>query len=173
MQIKIFRIPTVGNTLLEEEMNIFLRSKKILKVDGHLSQEPTGPAWCFCIQYMEDVRAGAKGRIEVDWREKLPPEVFARFARLRELRKALAEQEGVPPYAVFNNEELAGIAQLEKPSRAEMLKIKGVGEQKMEKYGVAFLEEMKKLLEKPPEPPPAASSSNTLFDVEEESEPPY
>jgi superfamily II DNA helicase RecQ len=173
MQIKIFRIPSIGNSLLEDEMNVFLRSKKILKVDCHLSQEPAGPAWCFCIQYMEDARAGAKGKSEVDWREKLSPEVFARFAILRELRKALAEKEGVPPYAVFNNEELAGIAQMGKPSRAEMLKIKGVGEQKMEKYGAAFLEEMKKLLEKPPPPPPPTSPSSTLFDAEEESEPSY
>lgn len=173
MQIKIFRIPSGGNTLLEDEMNVFLRSKKILKVDCQLSQEPGGPAWCFCIQYMEDVRAGAKRKIEVDWREKLPPDIFARFAQLRELRKAMAEREGVPPYAVFNNEELAGIARLEKPTRAEMLKIKGIGEQKMEKYGAVFLEEMKKLLEKPPEPLSAESPFTSTADAEEESEPSY
>jgi len=173
MQLKIFRIPSVGNDLLEEELNVFLRSKKILKVDSYLSQEPGGPAWCFCVQYTEDGR-GPKGKSEVDWREKLPPVVFARFAQLRELRKALAEREGVPPYAVFNNEELAGIARLGKPSRAEMLKIKGIGEQKMEKYGAVFLEEMKKMLDKPPEPLPAtAPASTSLFDAEEESEPPF
>jgi len=173
MQIKIFRIPSGGNALLEDEMNIFLRSKKILKVDSQLSQEPGGPAWCFCIQYMEDGRAVAKGKIEVDWRERLSPEVFARFARLRELRKTLAEREGVPPYAVFNNEELAGIARLEKPTRAEMLKIKGIGEQKMEKYGAAFLEELKAMLEKPPGQTPAESPFTSTTDAEEESEPPY
>ncbi|MEQ1747466.1 MAG: HRDC domain-containing protein, partial [Saprospiraceae bacterium] len=172
MQLKIFRVPSVGNALLEEEMNVFLRSKKILKVDCYLSQEPMGAAWCVCIQYLEEGR-GPKGKSDVDWREKLPPDIFARFAHLRELRKVLAEREGVPPYAVFNNEELANISQMEKPSRAEMLKIKGIGEQKMDKYGVAFLEEMKKMLENAPEVPESATSKNTLFDAEEESEPPF
>jgi len=174
MQIKIFRIPSVGNALLEEEMNTFLRSKKVVKLDCYLSPEPSGAAWCYSIQYIEDGKAGFKGRTEVDWREKLTPEAFARFDRLRELRKALAEQEGVPPYAIFNNEELAGIAQMSKPTRAEMEKVKGVGPQKMEKYGAAFLEEMKKMIEKSTEhsfaEPPQSTS---LFDAKEESEPSY
>lgn len=174
MQIKIFRIPSVGNAMLEEEMNTFLRSKKVVKLDCYLSQEPSGAAWCYSIQYIEDVKAGSKGRAEIDWREKLSPEIFARFGRLRELRKTLAEQEGVPPYAIFNNEELAGIAQMSKPSRNEMEKVKGIGPQKMEKYGTVFLEEMKILIEK--ERAGALSDDNQskpLSDAQEESEPPY
>lgn len=173
MQIKIFRIPSVGNALLEDEMNAFLRSKKVVKVDCFLSPEPTGAAWCYSIQYIEDGRSGARGRVEVDWREKLSPEVFARFATLRELRNKLAQQEGVVPYAVFNNEELAGIAQIGKPTRAEMLKVKGVGEQKMEKYGATFLEELNKLLQKPTAQSPVNPPINPIFDAEEESEPPF
>ena len=38
MQIKIFTIPIMGGELLVEEMNVFLRSKKVLQLKEHLVQ---------------------------------------------------------------------------------------------------------------------------------------
>ena len=42
MQIKIFTIPIMGGEKLLEEMNVFLRSKKVLQVEQHLVQEVGG-----------------------------------------------------------------------------------------------------------------------------------
>ena len=42
MQIKIFTIPIMGGGKLLEEMNVFLRSKKVLQVEQHLVQEVGG-----------------------------------------------------------------------------------------------------------------------------------
>jgi hypothetical protein len=39
----------------------------------------------------------------VDYREVLKPEEFEVFSRLREWRKAVAEKEGIPVYAVLTN----------------------------------------------------------------------
>ncbi|RCU45521.1 DNA helicase RecQ [Corallincola holothuriorum] len=62
------------------------------------------------------------------------------FARLRGLRKKLAEDEGVPPYVVFNDATLLQMAQ-EKPTReVELLQISGVGERKLSRFGDPFLE---------------------------------
>ncbi|GAA5218582.1 DNA helicase RecQ [Corallincola platygyrae] len=62
------------------------------------------------------------------------------FARLRGLRKKLAEDEGVPPYVVFNDATLLQMAQ-DKPTReAELLQISGVGERKLMRFGEPFLE---------------------------------
>ena len=50
MQIKIFNIPVLGGETLADEMNIFLRSKKILQIREHLvNNEKEGVFWCFCI----------------------------------------------------------------------------------------------------------------------------
>ncbi|MFM9947020.1 MAG: hypothetical protein ACKV1O_03705 [Saprospiraceae bacterium] len=47
MQIKFFTIPVMGGEALAEELNVFLRSKKILQVEQQLVSEAQGSAWCF------------------------------------------------------------------------------------------------------------------------------
>ncbi len=65
------------------------------------------------------------------------------FMLLRKLRKKISETENVPPYVVFPDYTLKEMS-LIKPVKAEdMLKIKGVGEKKLEKYGTRFIEEIK------------------------------
>lgn len=44
-------------------------------------------------------------RVPVGDPEILPPEQFAVFARLRDVRKRLAEVHGIPVYAVLTNEQ--------------------------------------------------------------------
>lgn len=61
------------------------------------------------------------------------------FARLRALRKELADADDVPPYVVFNDKTLAEMAQLMPTNDSEFLKISGVGFTKLNKYGSAFL----------------------------------
>lgn len=62
------------------------------------------------------------------------------FAHLRELRKALADEAGVPPYVVFSDASLADMA-AKKPTTAEaFLSIHGVGQSKLARYGNAFLQ---------------------------------
>jgi len=80
----------------------------------------------------------------VDYKEVLNEVDFAVFARLRELRKTLAEKEAVPPYAVFTNEQLAAMVTQKSDSLTALGQIEGVGASRLEKYGPAFLEFLKK-----------------------------
>ncbi|MBI1799041.1 MAG: ATP-dependent DNA helicase RecQ, partial [Candidatus Eisenbacteria bacterium] len=66
-----------------------------------------------------------------------------RFARLRAVRKRLADSEGVPAYIVFSDAVLRQMASLLPRSRAQMLAVPGVGPVKFERYGDAFLEALK------------------------------
>lgn len=61
------------------------------------------------------------------------------FARLRALRKELADADDVPPYVVFNDKTLAEMAQLMPTNDSEFLKVSGVGFTKLNKYGGEFL----------------------------------
>ncbi|HPF35908.1 MAG TPA: DNA helicase RecQ [Candidatus Krumholzibacteria bacterium] len=63
----------------------------------------------------------------------------ALFERLRAVRLELAQAAGVPPYVVFHDKTLAAMA-LHRPVTAEQfLRLSGVGETKLERYGEAFL----------------------------------
>ena len=61
------------------------------------------------------------------------------FAKLRKLRKAIADDEDLPPYVVFNDATLMEMAERLPTSAGEMLAVNGVGHRKLEKYGQAFL----------------------------------
>ena len=62
------------------------------------------------------------------------------FETLRELRKHLAQEQGVPPYVVFGDAALLEMS-VERPSDEQgFLEITGVGQVKLERYGETFLE---------------------------------
>lgn len=63
----------------------------------------------------------------------------ALFAKLKHLRKAIAEQDDVPPFVVFSDASLADMAEQMPDSRASFLAISGVGQTKLERYGERFL----------------------------------
>jgi ATP-dependent DNA helicase RecQ len=61
------------------------------------------------------------------------------FETLREARRALAAEAGVPPYVVFHDSTLREIAAARPSSLAELAEINGVGRAKLERYGDAML----------------------------------
>lgn len=61
------------------------------------------------------------------------------FARLRFLRKQIADRENIPPYVVFNDATLQEMAEFMPKDEHEMLQINGVGERKLERFGGIFL----------------------------------
>ncbi len=63
----------------------------------------------------------------------------ALFQRLRALRRALADGEGVPAYIVFSDAVLARMAAMRPSDEAGLLAVPGVGPAKLARYGAAFL----------------------------------
>ncbi|HHF1962612.1 TPA: DNA helicase RecQ [Haemophilus influenzae] len=61
------------------------------------------------------------------------------FARLRFLRKQIANKENIPPYIVFNDATLQEMAQYMPTNNIEMLQINGVGSIKLERFGLPFI----------------------------------
>ncbi|MBT0663494.1 DNA helicase RecQ [Geobacter pelophilus] len=62
------------------------------------------------------------------------------FQSLRALRKRLADEQNVPPYVIFSDATLAEMAALRPLDSEALLKVNGVGVQKLGRYGAAFLE---------------------------------
>jgi superfamily II DNA helicase RecQ len=140
MQIKLFTIPVTGGEAITDEMNVFLRSKKILQTEGQLANHAGGASWCFCIRYIEDGAAGySKEKPKIDYMQVLDAASFKRFSKMRELRKRIATDEAIPAYAVFTDEELAGMAGMEILTLAGVKAVKGIGEKRCDKYGQLFV----------------------------------
>ncbi|MDO9308595.1 MAG: DNA helicase RecQ [Deltaproteobacteria bacterium] len=64
----------------------------------------------------------------------------ALFEELRALRKQIADAAGVPPFVVFSDATLVEMSKTRPGDMRELLSITGVGEQKLRKYGTAFLD---------------------------------
>ncbi len=62
------------------------------------------------------------------------------FAKLRKLRKSIADEDGLPPYVVFSDATLIDMAEVLPTSYGEMLAVNGVGQRKLDKYADPFLD---------------------------------
>lgn len=61
------------------------------------------------------------------------------YGKLRQLRKTIADKEGVAPYVVFSDATLLEMVQYQPATHTELLSINGIGHIKLEKYGESFL----------------------------------
>jgi len=62
------------------------------------------------------------------------------FETLREIRKQLAAEQGVPPYVIFGDVALVEMSRDRPSNEDEFLEINGVGQVKLERHGAIFLE---------------------------------
>lgn len=62
------------------------------------------------------------------------------FSALRELRRSIAAEERVPPYIIFYDSTLRDMCEKRPRTASEMLRVSGVGEVKLKKYGGRFLD---------------------------------
>ena len=107
------------------------------------------------LQLTEKARGLLKGEIEIFLREGIeaakPDRVKKRplnvsdadqdlWEALKNARKRLADEQGVPPFHIFHDATLMEMMQHRPQNNAELLTINGVGEVKLEKFGDEFLE---------------------------------
>lgn len=139
-QFRFDQLPTYGlmKGYKEKEIADLIQ---LLIAEGYLqvteSQYPT-------VKLGERALPVLKGEERVVQKISLRPVALAEddelFEQLRSLRKEISQSEGVPPYVIFHDSTLKEMSSLCPTDRQAMLKIKGVGEAKFDKYGHLFLE---------------------------------
>ncbi|KLA32018.1 MULTISPECIES: DNA helicase RecQ [Bacillus] len=72
------------------------------------------------------------------------------FEILREVRKEIAQGEGVPPFVIFSDQTLKDMCAKMPQSDSELLTVKGIGEHKLVKYGSHFLQAVQHFIEENP-----------------------
>lgn len=127
-----------------DDLNSFLAAHRIVAVTHHVIAKGEGGLLVFVVESSGRDDGARPAEPRVDYRDRLSAAHFKVFSRLRELRKEIAEREGIPVYAVFSNSQLAQMVEKGIADDAGLRGIAGMGEGRVEKYGRAFLEELAK-----------------------------
>jgi superfamily II DNA helicase RecQ len=146
VQVKLFTIPLCELETGEDELNRFIRGRQVLELVHYFVPEGADSRWCFLIKYLDGPvknRETANRQDRIDYRDVLDPVSFNRFCLLRKARKAVAEKEGVPAFAVFTDKQMAELARFELLTVENMCKVEGIGAGKTEKFGAAILKWIK------------------------------
>jgi superfamily II DNA helicase RecQ len=141
LQYRVFSIRATGGESATEELNQFLRGHRVTQVRRGFVSAGEHSWWSICVGYDAPAESNdipsKRGRL--DYREILDPPDFAVFSALRDLRRDIAQREGVPPYTLFTNEHLAAMVTGRVTTRAGLAALDGVGEARLEKYAEPFL----------------------------------
>lgn len=166
MRLQFFSIPACGGDDAAAELNRFLSTHRVLRVDRELVHDGAQSLWAVCVQWAptadpEAPRARAPGeRKGVDYKELLSEADFGLYSTLRLWRGAVAKAEGSAGYLPLNNEQLAQVAKRRPVSLAALEAIDGIGPSKRDKYGAALLALVggAPLADWLPPPPPAEAA---------------
>ncbi|HZZ31185.1 MAG TPA: DNA helicase RecQ [Phenylobacterium sp.] len=149
----------VGTDLSAVEWRVLLDQ---LLFDGLLHEEPNDGRPLIGLGDPEAVREVYRGARRVETRAPpprrertgrrerpapladAPPELQALFEALRAWRKGQASQQAVPPYVIFHDKTLLDIAHARPATLAALGQVSGVGQGKLDRYGPAVLEVVKR-----------------------------
>lgn len=169
MQIQVFSIPMEGDEEAVAQLNLFLRTHKVLCIEKAPVLAQGRQYWSVCVEYLqrrtelESTRNGSGGsageKPKADYRQLLSTAEFARFSKLRQLRKQLADSESVPVYALFTNAQLAELARRVPKSKAALAEVDGIGEAKIQRYGTVLLGILGSMPDPEPVPPSRVESA--------------
>ncbi len=140
MQYKFFIIHVASSETAQIELNSFLAQYKVLSIREEFVANAQNSFWAVSVSYLgqENARA-ASSKKTIDYKDVLSEADFIIYSQLRELRKTLSTHQGVPPYILFTNEQLAAFVTKQVNSKTKMKLIEGVGEGRIDKYAEPFL----------------------------------
>jgi len=87
-----------------------------------------------------DPEISKSGKSKKQSQQRIEEEDMPLWLALRNCRKQLAEEFGVPPYVIFHDATLREMVSLRPTDKPSLLKLTGVGEAKLEKFGTIFID---------------------------------
>jgi len=148
MKLKIFTIKFSNseNGFDDSAIQDFQAEREIIEVTEHFFVHERTPYLTVLLSY-RDISADEKRKPitkrRSDPRADLDEEEKITYDALRSWRAAKAKQEGIPPYVIANNKQLAKMIKLRADNKTALLKVDGFGEAKTEQYGTEILEMLK------------------------------
>ncbi len=137
MKVRVFNLkfdPAEGFD--DQELVAFCERYDVLDCREHWFTQ-TGLPWGSVLVSYRDLETGTRGRKterQRDPRKGLDPQDRMLYDRLREWRSLRSVSDGVPPYLVFNNRQLADLVRIKPATKTAMGEISGIGSGKMDRY---------------------------------------
>ncbi len=163
MKLRVFTLRMNPATALfdDKELADFQLDKDVLEISEHFLIHEKTPTLVLILRYRE-LPAGERSSTEAvrkDWRAELDAQGQRIYDELRSWRGRKAKREGMPPYLILNNRELAELAMKRPSSLTQLREISGIGEAKAGRWGEEILAVLAKLTEAvQPSPKPEISS---------------
>jgi superfamily II DNA helicase RecQ len=127
----------------DAELRAFMESAEVLDVTHHFFVQEQSPWMVLVLRYREsEARARlmhgrgepAGDRAPTDHASTLDPAQRGLYDALRAWRHARAKADGLPPYVVLTNRQLAVVARLGPRTKAALEAVEGFGERKRDSY---------------------------------------
>ena len=150
MLVKIFSMTfnSVVGGFDDEPLRDFIKDKEVISIRDHLFVRNEIPYLTLIVKYFpfrQEVQpkpvADGKGveKRDESWKEGLSEADMGLFNLLRDWRSQRCKKEGVPPYILLTNKQLADIVKQRPQTLTDLMKIDGVGKGKADKYGEDIL----------------------------------
>ena len=115
MPFRIFTISTAEPKDGLKELNQFLASHRVIEVDKRFHTDGPSVSWHFCVNYAvqnsasrDTNQTGARFG-SIDYKQELSPADFAVYAKLREVRKQIADEKSIQLFTILTNKQLAAL----------------------------------------------------------------
>ncbi len=125
----------------DEPLQRFLADKDLLGLRDHFFDHLGQPHLALVLVYRPVIaaakpeeNAGKKVQREA-WRDLLEKSDWPLFNTLREWRAQKAKDQGIPPYIICTNRELAQVVRTRPRTVSKLGEIEGFGSAKLKKYG--------------------------------------
>ena len=143
MKLKVFtfRFSNSAEGFDDQPLQEFIANKEVIEFSEHFFMHEKTPYLTVLLAYRliaDDERR--KHIRRVDPRKDLDDQEKAVYDALRTWRAARARQEGIPPYMIANNKQLAKMIKLRATTKSALAKVDGIGDVKIVKYGDEILQ---------------------------------
>ncbi len=146
MLIKIFTLvfSSAFGGFDDVSLQEFLKDKEIISIENHFFTRNEVPYLTLVIQYFPlrqelDSKMLSQGKRDEAWRQTLSEADMGLFNLLRDWRSKRARKEGIPPYVLFTNRQLAQIVKIKPQELVDLARIEGFGQARLDKYGSEIL----------------------------------
>jgi superfamily II DNA helicase RecQ len=147
MRVRVFtlRFDTATERFDDSAVAGFLADKEVLSISDHFFVRQDVPYLTLVVRYRaaamparaDTARPGPQR--DESWRASLSEADWPLFNTLRGWRGERAKQEGIPPYVICNNRQLAEVVSARPATLAALGRIEGFGNAKLKKYGQDLL----------------------------------
>jgi ATP-dependent DNA helicase RecQ len=141
LKLFTFRFSNSAKGFDDQPLQEFIADKEVIEFSEHFFMHEKIPYLTVLLAYRLITDDERRKRIRrVDPRMDLDDQEKAVYDALRTWRATRARQEGIPPYMIANNKQLAKMIKLGATTKSALAKVDGIGDVKIVKYGDEILQ---------------------------------